>query len=136
MSNIEEAVRRILVDDAGVGAIAENRIYPQILKRKTPLPAITWQRISGVRLRGLDGTDALAQPRIQINCWAESYSDASDLEDAVRAALVDYTGTVLSVVIADIELESDGDLFEPAVSSKETRRFGRRMDFIVWHEES
>ena len=135
MSNVQEAVQKIMVDHAGIGAIAANRIYPQILPPTVTLPALTWQRISGVHLEDLNGADSLAHPRIQINCWGASYSDAADLRDAVRAALVDYTGTVLGVVIQMISLEDDGDLFEPSVSSKEKRRFGRRLDFIVWHEE-
>jgi len=135
MSVIEEAVRKIMVDDAGIGALAANRIYPHILPQDATLPAITWQRISGAHLEDMGGEDLLARPRIQVNCWGASYSDASDLRDAVRTALVDYTGTVLGVVIRIISLEDDGDLFEPAVSSKEKRRFGRRMDFMVWHEE-
>lgn len=135
MSVIEEAVQKIMVDDAGIGALAANRIYPQILPQGATLPAITWQRISGSHLEDLGGEDILAHPRLQINCWAATVSAASDLRDAVRAALVDYTGVVLAVVISHISLEDDGDLFEPSVSSKEERRFGRRLDFIVWHEE-
>lgn len=136
MSVIEEAVCKILKDAAGVAAIVSTRIYPQVIPQGGTMPAITYQRISGPRLRSLAGASTLAHPRFQINCWATTYKGASQLEDAVRAAFDDYLGTVLSVGIQAVDLQDDGDMLEVAEEQRDRRRFGRRMDFEIWHVES
>jgi len=135
MSVIEEALQKILVDDGGVGTLAANRIYNAVLPQGATVPAITWQRIATPRLRDLDGAEGSAQPRFQINCWGDEPSEPGALANAVRAALQDYEGTVLAVYIKDIWVEDEGDLFEAAVGNLQRRRYGRRLDIIVWHEE-
>ena len=138
MSVIEEAVVKIVRDDAGIGAIAGDRIYHSILKENVMLPAMTYTVTNDTeRVASLSGPSLLVQPHFQINCWASNISDATGLETAVRQALDGVTTTVLGVAILGTTLTDHGDLFEPAVGKEVAqRRFGRRLEFDIWHREA
>lgn len=135
MSTIEEAIVKVLSDSTTVGAQAGDRIYPSVIPQGGTVPAVTYQLISDPHIRALDGVDVLVPARFQINCWAATYIAACNLDTVVREVLDDFSGTILGVVIHIINLDDSDDLFEPAASQNNRRRFGRRLDFIIWHEE-
>ena len=135
MSVVEEALVSVLKAASAVTNICSTRVYPAVVPQKGTIPALTYQRISGPRIRDLDGPDGMATPRFQINCWSTTYKGAFTLSNAVRGVLDNYSGTVLSVVIHDCALEDEGDMFEPQVGADTEKRYGRRLDFIVWHGE-
>ena len=135
MSVVEEAIHTILTSESAITNIVATRVYPVVIPQGGTIPAVTYQRISTPRIWDLDGPDGMATPRMQLNCWGTSYSSASSLSNAVRGVLDNYSGTADSVVIHQVALEDEGDLFEPQIGIDTARRYGRRMDFIVWHGE-
>ena len=89
--NIEEALRTELVNAA---TTAGSRVYPSRLPPTPVYPALTYQKVSGVRTYTHGGADLLAEPRFQVTNWGESYSDAKILADEVRTALSGFSGTM------------------------------------------
>ena len=70
MADVEKAVYAILSGDAGVAAIAGNRIYPNRTPQDVALPAVAYFRVS-TRRRATHGSPAsLARPRIQTTAQA------------------------------------------------------------------
>lgn len=132
---IEEVLSTILENDAGVGALCGDRIYPQVIPQGGTVPAVTYDRTSGERIRALDGVDGVASPRFEFICWAATYLAAVELKNAVRAALEGYTGTILGVSILFINLTDTSDIVDASPGQANRRRFGRRMNFDVWHTE-
>lgn len=123
--------------DAGTDILTSTRyrLTPQIMARESLLPAMTYQRIATPRVRSLAGPSGLAHPRFQLNCWATTYAGAKTLSEAVRSRVDGYSGVIGSDVIGDINLEDDGDMFDAGVETETFRRYGIRLDIIVWHEE-
>lgn len=130
---IEEALYAHLVGTAGVAALVSTRIYPQTIPQDVALPAIAYQRISGVREYSQSGPSQLAHPRFQLTCQAATYAGAKALANAVRAALSGYKGTmggVGGVVVGGCFVVNETDGFELPGETQVVR-----LDVIVWHEE-
>ena len=128
---IEEGLYSYLSTNVGVSALVSTRIYPGTLPQNWTNPAISYQRISGVRVRNLSGPAGRATPRIQIDCWAESYSGAKALATAVRSAMDGYAGLMGSTRVGSVVLESDLDFYEPDIAV-----YRVSMDFWISHIET
>lgn len=136
---MERAVRSVLVDDATVSGLVGSRIYPTVAPATAGLPYVVYQRISTNRVRDQGGVSDLAQPRIQVSCWADSYSGTKTLADAVRAAIDGYRGTAGPVgsqtAIRRITCENETDAADLYPEGSDNRVFGTIFDFMVWHAE-
>lgn len=69
-------------------------VYPVLLPESSPLPAITYQIISGVAEPTFD-TTGMRKYRVQVDCWANSYATADTLRDQVIATLDGYSDGVI-----------------------------------------
>ena len=127
---MEEALIARLRADAGVAAIADMRVFPGARPQNSALPAIVVNRISGGPLYADDGEVGLEQGRIQVDCWAETYTGAKLLARAVTASLSAFDGTVGATTFEFIELENERDLREGGSNSADYP-FRTALDFVV-----
>lgn len=133
MAELEEALLSRLANYGGLSALVVARIYPMILPQKPTLPAVTYQRIDGERESGMTQEHGMAHPRMQVDCWAATYSAAKAVATQVRGALQRWSGTVAGVTVLDSFLESDRDLYEPGTGGQDIFRVS--LDFLIWHRE-
>jgi hypothetical protein len=73
---MEEAIIAKLLADSGVAGLTGARVFPGSRPQGSALPAAVLNRISGGPLYADDGEVGLVQARIQIDCWAATYSAA------------------------------------------------------------
>jgi hypothetical protein len=106
------------------------RVFPGSRPQGSALPAAVLNRISGGPLYADDGEVGLEQARIQIDCWAETYTAAKRLARAVTACLSAFEGTVGTTAFEFIELENERDLREGG-SDSASYPFRTALDFIV-----
>lgn len=108
--NIEDGLYKYLCADAGVSAIVSSRVYPLVMPQKTTLPATTYQTTALKPDRNLAGNTGRMTATIRINAWAETYTEAKNLAEALRTALNDYSGAMGSDTIqrSGVESETDG----------------------------
>src|SRR5574344_1984383 len=104
MSLIDEAIRAILLANSTVSGLVGTRIYPLQLPLECSFPALTYSFPSDVYRR-------VARPaRLQVDCWAEDFTQCKNLKNAVETALDGYSGTVLGINIEGIFPISPYDL--------------------------
>jgi hypothetical protein len=127
---MEEAIIARLLADAGVAAIVTTRVFSGSRPQNAALPAAVLNRISGGPLYADDGEVGLEQGRIQVDCWAETYSGAKLLARAVTACLSAFDGTVGVTTFEFIELENERDLREGG-SDAAAYPFRTALDFVV-----
>jgi hypothetical protein len=113
---IEETLYTTLKNHAGTAALVGLRIYPRRAPQGATFPHLVYNRVSGARVTNLDG-DSIENPRIQLDCWAESYNGAKSLAAQVEAAMRGMK-TVLS-----------GDRDD---SDDEAGLYNVSMDYSVW----
>ena len=111
-AELEKGLRSKLV---AAGTIAKSRIYPR-LPQQPVFPAIRYQRIHAQRQQSLDANVGVTEVTMQVDCMADSYSDAKTLADEVRTALHGIQGAwgtlQARLVVLDSEIdfdEQDGD---------------------------
>ncbi len=141
MSLIEEGIVAKIKTVNGITAIigtgVNARISPGVLPQNETLPAITYSKISGVRVQIMGGISGLAHPVYQINSWASTYLAAKALAEQVRLGLdANIATTWGSITIRASIMDDDSDLLEVSPDLKERRRYGIRQDFEVWHDEA
>ena len=126
---IESALKYILVNDDTVKAIT-TRCYPVTIPQYPTYPLILYTKISGMRDHALGGASGHAHPRFQIEAWAETYTAAKTLADAIRNALDDYSGTAAGTVIDSCLIDSERDIYE-----SEIEVYRVIQDYFIWHTE-
>jgi len=124
MGIMEVAVRDHLLADPDVSELVSTRIYPGALPQAAIYPAIRYQRVDTVRVYSKAGYEGDSRPRLQIDCWAETYLEAKRLADAVRTAMDGFPE------FAVCENEQDG--YEPDPAPPVYRVI---LDFSIWHRE-
>lgn len=72
----------------GASTTAGTRVYWVDRPQAAALPAVTLQTISDPRPQHLKGFNELRETHVQIDCWADTYSAAKTLMEAVLAAVV------------------------------------------------
>jgi hypothetical protein len=106
----------------GVTALVALRTYPLVAPQGSDMPFIVYNRISSGREYSLGGYSRLENPRMQIDCYAATYSEAKALSEAVTTAM--RGATTFSVSWDD-----------PRESFEEDETYRISMDFSVWNSE-
>lgn len=133
MAVVEEAVKARLAAVAGVTALISTRVYPVKLPQSATLPAVTYQRVSTIRENAMGADPGVARTRLQVTSAATSYSALKGVTEAVRAALQRYSGTIGGVVVLDVFLDNETDLF--GEEENDAGVYLTAQDFIVIHRE-
>lgn len=140
--SIEPGLYAHLRDDAGIAALLARddkgalAIYPVgRIPEAAPLPAITYQRVSTVPQRTLQGLAGLTSVRMQITAWAEGDTRASKaraIAAAVIASLSGFRGNWGAVPVSGINFDGMQDMD----GDPDSEVGGVDMDFIIWHRGS
>jgi hypothetical protein len=128
---LKQAIFQILTTNVGVDAIVDGRVTPggDPVEGQT---SVTYHAISmDADKHTMDGPDTLATRRFQVNSYGPDEKQATELSDAVRAALDGFSGTVSTLAISYMALVDDGDLddFEPG--NRAISRHGIRQDYSI-----
>lgn len=102
-SNIDTDLYTVLKTVAGVS----NRVYPERFPQGATFPLLTYTRISTRFEQAITGALVASEPRFQIDCWATSFSAARALAAAVKAAVLAYAGSAVTLYATGMENESD-----------------------------
>ncbi len=134
---VETGLRFHLLDEATIAGLVGARIYPLRLPQKATFPAIVLQRISSMRWKHLRGADALARPRYQVDCWAQTHDAATSLGNLVRQRLNGFAGTWTSdespeviIRVQGLFIENEQDLFEEEILGGLCRH---SADYFLYH---
>lgn len=130
---MEEAIINRLLATAGVTALVGTRVYPGTRRQGSPLPALVFNRISGVRDYTMVEPSGLVESRVQIDAWASEWLGAKTLARAVRASLSGIKGTFSGIEVQGVFLDGERDTFEGEAPE---RLYRVSMDFNVWAVEA
>lgn len=95
---MEREIRALLVANAEIAVLCGGRVDYGAQQRGEPLPAIILNIVSDRTRYSLDGASGLAEARLQVDCYAESYSEAKGLSHAALAVLSGHRGGLLEGV--------------------------------------
>lgn len=124
MSSTVELLRAKLAADATVAGLVGTKIFPAVAPQGTVPPFIVCLEVSDVPENTLtgDASSTLRGVRVQIDCYAKSYSDAQAVADAVDAVVAALSTPQLSAW-----RELSRDLYDT-----EAKLHRVSMDVMVW----
>lgn len=128
---VETMIYKELVDDAGVGALCGDRIYPLVVPQDAARPFVMYERLAGEVVYSHDGPDAVQTAGFRLTMAGESYASAAGVETAVRSALdvpvVGDGSTAIYAVLfgqADDGFDHESGLFSRTVTVDVVYRYG------------
>lgn len=128
--SIEDAIYSRLSTFAALELLVTNRIYPQQGPQGVAKPYIVYGRISTERISALGADTDIAQARFQFNCYSDTYDNARDVFEQVRAAMQRWKGTEAGITIEDSFIETERDEYE-----QDTTLFYVIADIIIIYRE-
>jgi hypothetical protein len=96
------------------------------------LPAVVIHRIDGARDYAMQGPTGLVSSRLQIDCWAKTYTAAKTLARAVAAVLSGIRDD--DIGIQGVFIDSERDLGESG-SNQAEYLYRTMLDLNIWHRE-
>lgn len=128
MPTIEFDFQTFLQDNLENGV----KVYPSRLPQDVTLPAVMYRRISGQRIRSIDGATGLAKPRFELNAYAESYVEAKNLANEMRTLFDGFRGVIgAGTLVENIVFDNDQDTFDDDTGLERVI-----IDVGVWHQEN
>lgn len=132
---MKEALRAVLVADAGIAALVDKRIAWGLRPRGSALPSIALHQISGVRQYAMTAPSALVMARVQIDCWGISQSDVTAVARAVNAAIGGMRQTIKGVQFQGVFLEAEQDMTDEGNATPAEILHRVSQDWMIWHDE-
>jgi hypothetical protein len=129
---MEADLRARLLANGAVAALVGTRCAWGERPGANALPSLTLTAITPGRGYTHQGADALHGAGVQVDCWAASHLAASQLRDAVIAAIEPKDVTVGATLFGPAFLEADRDA-EPEDLDGGVRIFRRILEFTIWH---
>lgn len=130
---MEQAIIARLLATTAIATIAGTRVFPGSRPQASLMPAVVFNVVSGAPVYTDDGEAGLAENRIQIDCWGETYTSAKGLAVAVKGALSAFVGESAGVTFQNILLITERDRRESGSNAPEYL-FRTMLEFTVWHE--
>lgn len=103
----------LLIGEATISAYVASRVYVNKAPQKAVLPYIIVTQMNSEEFKSFDNTGGLRMLTFDIDCKADRSLEASNVADAVRTFIQDYSGTAGSYTIGAVLLNSETHDFEP-----------------------
>jgi hypothetical protein len=99
MATFGETLRAALVASPAVVAIVVGRIFPNVIKQGTTMPALRYTVVDDLPWNTLPGVVTRRRARVQVDAYAKKYLDAHALAAAVEGAVGSLTGPAVTAVL-------------------------------------
>ncbi len=120
-------LRLLLTSDAGVAALAGSRVYTEVLPQSPTVPAAVFTEVAGGDDYALDGPTGAGSRRVQVDAWAKTRAEATELALALQAVLSGHTGAAGGLEVEGVFLLNERWDFDPT-----TGLYRTGQDYEVW----
>lgn len=121
--SMEQALFQIISSISGITTLLPGTpipIFASVAPPNTTKNFVTFQRIEGQRWRSINGPSGVVQAKMQIDSYAEKYSDTKSIAALIEAALDGFTGVVgygtdspqAKIKFLGISCQNDVDIFD------------------------
>jgi len=137
MSDLNAAVYDILSTTSAISAIVGGRIRPDALDQNEIIPAVVFWRVSGTSENTINGSvSGLARSRVTIESYSESRSEANDVAEQIRIALINARGTYAGTQVRNCLIDTHQQQFvENPNDGNSQMRYVTSQDFTFFYIE-
>jgi hypothetical protein len=130
---MEEQLKNFLLADVNLNSLIGTKVNWNTRPQDDVVPGIVLTKVSKSTDYHMAGPSGLANARIQIDCWADTFASVMSIARAVRDALSGASFSQNDVDIQGAFLDNERHFFE----DEDAERFHRvSLDFIIWHSEN
>lgn len=129
---IEAEIFQLLTEAPDVVALVSTRVYPLVIPQGAALPAVTYQRISGIHETTLAEPSHLTRPRFQLVAHAPTYLAARTLANTIKTTLNGRRAPRSTTTIQTISIENEFDHYNPAQPDL-AASWSSYLDIVIWH---
>lgn len=119
-----------------LSAVASGKVYGSIAPENARAPFVTFQKVSGFKVRDINGPSGLARTVFQLDMYEDDYASCVQLADQVRKILDGFAGTVTigadSVNIGGVSMQGERDFVE---SGTDPKLYRASVDYLFKYEE-
>jgi hypothetical protein len=113
------------------------KIAPMEAPQTWQLPYVTYQIVSDPPTHAMLRDATIYNPLVQIDAWAETYSNVREIAKQVELRLKDFGGTITvsstSLVIQRIFYEGQAEIKEVDLETNEVT-FRIMAEYRIWHD--
>lgn len=111
MKSPEMVLRNALLSSAAFTGLVGSRIYPlrYVGPSQVQFPLVIWRRARILREQTLVGPVGVPRVSVEFYVYAETYTGAREVADAMRVVLDGYGGTFDNVEVKQASLEDESD---------------------------
>lgn len=114
-----------------IAALVGGRVFPDMVKQGSLLPAIVFQRTGTLRQQTYCGTHGLVLGNFQIDVYAKTRNECRTLAALVLKALIDYAGPMgTDCDVKHCALQTDFDSVDPDPGT-----LRRTQLWAIWYPE-
>ena len=135
MALIAQAIRQHLISQTALTDLVGARIMPAPLEKSDPLPAITWQVVSGETFHDLSGAAGKGSTTFLFLSVDETDQAATTLGELLGGALDQYRGTVGGESIRLVAAGDHSTNYDPPTGGRDGGRYTHRRFFTAYHSQ-
>lgn len=133
-------LRDFLLAEATVVAQIGQRFYPNHGPQRGAIyPYVVYHKISKGRWRTLAGASGVAVPRVQLDCYGDTYAKASAARAAIADVIDAFTASQESssggVCLLKLEIADERDDYQEPVHADEIGEHVCSLDVIVTYRQ-
>lgn len=134
---IVQAVIQLLLGEATVTAIIDDRGFPRFMPDGVAFPALVVTKVSGIGHYDMEGDVGIESGRFQVDCYSDKGEAAVvSLKSAVRRKLSGFKGEASPLCcITSCFLVNDLDMSEASTERAGPRLKRRMIEFSYWARE-
>ena len=133
MAEVEAGIFGRLSGQTALTNLVGTKIFPGMAPPRTAMPYITYFKVSDYRVHAMRGDPGLAGPRIQVDVWSTSFTQAKSISIQVRTALQDFSGSTGGVAFQRIFFEDENSFTEMDLETDEPT-YHISQDYFAWHD--
>ncbi len=132
-------LRELILSSGTVATLAGSRVFPSRMPQGETAPSVVYNRISELDSYHYKGPSGLVSIRFQIDCWAQTADEASELALAVKEQISGFSGTVMyglasppsdSIIVQGVFMADARDTYDD-----QAKLYGVGRDYFFWYGE-
>ena len=130
---IEDGIYTEVTSNTAVAAFINTRLYANNMPQNSIYPAITYERIAGMKVHTQGQDSGVAETLYQFTIYSEQFDEAVNIREALRPVLQDFSGDIGSkgVTVLAVLMDDGGEGYDSSVE-----KYYQRLDFEIIHLES
>ena len=125
-TEVGKTVYAMLAADATLTALVSTKIYPVIAPQNVASPFVVYSIASAIPTNTKDRISEVDTMRVQIDCYARTYSQVEAIASAARLAIDGQTGTKAGIYVDGVAYENEQDLIDEDVDL-----YRKSLDFFI-----